>query len=416
MAPLRHRGFRLLWLSSLSWYFGRWMDVLVTGWVTLQITDSAWLVAMIGFYRSIPVPIFGAFAGAIADRVDRRLLVIATETINALTALSIALLFMADRLEYWHLAVANLLLGFAWSIEWPSRRAIIPDLVGRELIMPAVVLDSISMNFNRTLGPLLGGALLATLDIPGCYLLLALLYAGGLVPLLLLRLPASTRAKSASALRFLGEGLGFCVKQDVVRGILLITVLMNCFYFPYVQLLPVIARDVFHVGPVALGFLSAADGIGSIIGAFILVSWKRLRRHGLVFVASSVGATAALFAFSVSPIYGLGLAMLILGGVLHSGFTTFQSTVILGAVSDSLRGRVLGVLTLAIGSSPAGMLLMGGIAGALSASWALGISGAAGVVLNTAAATISPGLVAHAAKPAEPTAAMSTKRSVASSE
>lgn len=395
LLPLRRQGYRLLWLSSITWYAARQMDILVTSWVTLQLTDSAFDVALIGFYRYIPVMLCGTFTGALADRLNRRLLVLATTSANALVTCAIGLLFLAQRLEFWHLVVASLTLGVAWAVEWPSRRAMIPDLAGKELLLPAVVADTISMNANRVVGPLVGGALLALLSSATCYFVLAVIYAVGLVPLLLLRLPAVRRPQRTATLRFILEGLGYCYRYQVVRGVLLVTVVMNAFFFPYSQLLSVVARDVLDVGPGALGLLASADGIGSLLGALLLVSSDRLRRQGPVFVFGSLAMSVGLLVFAVSPVYLLSFLVLTLTGVAHSAFSTYQSTIILGEVGDALRARVMGVVTVAIGSSPLGMLFMGAVAGAYGAPWALGLSGAFGALLVGGCVAIAPSMLVY---------------------
>lgn len=403
LAPLRQPGFRLLYASSFLWYFGRWMDAIVSSWLALLLTNSPWHVALIGFYRNLPVMLFGPFTGAIADRIDRRTLLIASAIANAAAAATLAFLFYSGRMEFWHLAVANLVMGLAWSVEFPTRRAILPDLVGRERLLPAMVLDTVSMNVSRVCGPLLGGTVLALLDVTESYVVLALLYGGAAVPVLFLTLPAITRARGASAFRFLAEGLRFCGRTASVRGVLLITFLMNALAFPFMQLLSVFARDVLHVGPFELGLLTAGDGIGSLIGAAFL-SASSFKRYGVVFAASSVGMCLALVAFSASPVFVLSLAMLILAGVGHAGFTTLQSTITLSVVGEDMRGRVMGVLTLAIGSATLGMLLSGAVASAFGAPWAVGLSGAVGALLVTATAATTPGLLAYEPREAAKTA------------
>jgi MFS family permease len=396
LAPLRERGYRLLWTSGLVWYFARWLDILVSGWLALELTDSAWQVALIGFFRNAPIPIFGALAGVIADRFDRRRLVIFAEGLNVLASAFIAYLLLAGRLEYWHLAAASLLLGFAWAIEFPSRRAMVPDLAGRSLVLPAIVLDTMSMNVTKALGPLVGGGLIASLGTTASYLILVGLYAATILPLLGLRLPPIDMTRpTVSTLRLLGEGLDFCRRHAAVRGVLLITVVMNCFAFPYVQLLSVFARDILLVGPVGLGLLVAADGIGSLIGTSALTGAGRIRRTGVVFILGSVSMTICLVLFAVSPLYALALGLLILAGFAHSGFSTFQSTIILGAAGDALRGRAMGVLTLAIGSAPVGMLLLGVLAAAFGAPLAVAASAATGAALIGLTAWRTPGLVGH---------------------
>ncbi len=398
LEPLRRRDFRLLWLSSAAWYCGRNMDVIVAGWLALQLTGSAWDVALIGFYRTVPVPVFGVFAGAIADRLDRRRLVMVSGLANVTASLTIAGLYTAGQLEYWHLAAANLVLGLAWSLDWPSRRAILPDLVSRDQLMPAIVVDTLSMNVNKIVGPVLGGAVLALSSVPVAYGLLAAIYLAGMAPVLALALQKSRQVHSMPVLPFIVEGLRFSARYQAVRGVLLITVIMNWFAFPYIQLLPVFAQDILQVGPVGLGVLGAADGIGSLICSVGLMSSGRFRHHGWIFVLGSAGMCAALVVFAASPVYALSFALLILGGIGHTGFSTFQSGIILGAVGDALRGRAMGVLTLAIGSTPLGMVSMGALAGAMGAPWAVGLCSVTGAALIAATALTTPGLLAQRAR------------------
>ncbi len=399
LAPLHSPGFFRLWSSSLVWYFGRWMDVLLASWLALELTDSAWAVALIGFYRSVPVTAFGAFGGAVADRIDRRTLVIVAGMANCVASFSVAYLYLAGSLAYWHLAAANVLLGLAWAVDFPTRRAMVPDLVARQDLLPAMVLDTISMNVSRAAGPLMGGGLLATISIPHAYIVLGLIYASDLLPLLGLRLPARSSTRAMPVVRYLAQGLRYCQKSPPVRGVLLITLLMNALAFPYTQILAVFARDVLLVGPVELGLLAAADGLGSLVGAAVLMGMARLRRYGLVFALCSAGMCLALLVFAVSSVFVISLAALIVAGMAHAGFSTLQSTITLGSVSDELRGRVMGVVTLAIGGSTIGMLLVGGLAGALGAPLAVGLMSVTGATLIGGTAVLSPGLLSYRGAP-----------------
>jgi MFS family permease len=385
--PLRLPGYRLLWLSSVAWYCGRWMDILVAGWLALALTNSPWLVALVGFCRSIPLPILGVFAGAIADRFDRRRLVVIAQFVNAGAAIIVGVLYATGRLEYWHLAVANLAPGVAWSLDWPSRRAMLPDLVGRPRLMSAVMLDSMSMSGSRILGPVVAGAMLTVVDYHWVYAVVAVVYLAGILPLLRLRIPPSHSTAGGPDLRFILDGLQYCARHGTVRAVLIITVMMNWAVFPYQQLLPVFARDVLGVDSVGFGWLTAADGIGSVLAALLLLSGGRLRNSGWAYVIGSLLMCGTLLAFAVSPWFLASLALLTIAGFGHLGFSVFQSTLILERVTDALRGRAMGVLTLAIGSGPLGTLLMGAIAGAAGAPWAVGLCAAVGggLIVGTAA-------------------------------
>ncbi|HEY3107914.1 MAG TPA: MFS transporter, partial [Chloroflexota bacterium] len=169
----RSPGYRFLWTASLLWNQARWMDQVVLGWVVLELTNSAWDVALIGVVRSLPIMLLGVLGGAVADRFDRRRLLMLTQGLGALVSLGLAALLATGQFVYWHALAGAVLLGVQWAVDWPTRRALIPDLVGRELTMNAIVLESISMNLTRVVGPLMAGWLLAYLNAATAYLAMA---------------------------------------------------------------------------------------------------------------------------------------------------------------------------------------------------------------------------------------------------
>ncbi|MBI2940802.1 MAG: MFS transporter [Chloroflexi bacterium] len=388
LRPFDSPAFRTLWVATSLWHFARWMDIIVVGWLVLELTNSPWHVGLIGFYRSLPMMVFGLFGGAFADQFDRRKLITATQFVNLLVTGAVAILVGRGSFTFEWAALASLCLGFTWAIDWPTRRALVPDLVGKELLLNAILLDNASMNVTKAIGPLVGGTLILLLGYPGCYVLLGLIYMAELALLLWMAVPAASIAvRRVSMLRYLADGWSEIRRSEAIVGVLAVTVAMNFFAFPHQSLLPVFARDVLRAGPIGLGLLAAADGIGSLVGAVGLAALGQPKRVGRLFIAGSTSMCLLLVAFSTSADYRLAVALLLLAGLAHSAFSAFQSTIILGTSADAVRGRMMGALTLAIGSAPLGTLVVSGLATAASAPLAVGASAAvcAGLVLAWAA-------------------------------
>jgi MFS family permease len=388
----RSPGYRFLWAASLLWNQARWMDQVVLGWVVLELTNSAWDVALIGVVRSLPVMLLGVLGGAVADRLDRRRLLIVTQGLGALVSLALGALLATGQFVYWHGLVGAVLLGVQWAVDWPTRRALIPDLVGRELTMNAVVLESISMNLTRVVGPLMAGWLLAYLDAATAYMVMAALYGLEIVLLALMPLRAPGRPPAGgSVLRSVREGFTEIRRSQPIVGVLLITVFMNALAFPYTFILPVFARDVLAVDPIGLGILGAASGIGSLSGALVLATRGRIARAGTLFWVGSLVMSAGVALFAVAGRFELAVGLLLLAGLGSSTFSAFQSTIILAAASDRLRGRAMGFLTLAIGTAPIGLIEIGALTATYGAPAAVAANAALCALLIVATAAALPG-------------------------
>jgi MFS family permease len=392
-APLetfKSPGYRCLWLASLLWNQARWMDQVVIGWVVLEITNSAWDVAVIGALRWLPLLMFGIAGGAVADRIDRRWLLIGAQGLGLFVSLGAAGLLAAGRFDFGFAAVATFLLGLQWALDWPTRRALIPDLVGRELTLNAVALEAVSMNLTRIVGPLAAGALITYVSPAFAFLVMAGLYV---VEIWLLKImPLAVRGRqvaSSSMLRYLRDGFDELRQSQPIVGVLLISTAMNILVYPYQQLLPVFARDVLHTDAVGLGALGAAAGIGSFAGAMAFASLGRVPRSGLLFWVGSCVMSACIAGFALSDNLPLALVLVGVSGLGSAAFASLQSTIVLGKASDQLRGRAMGALTLAIGSGPFGTLEIGAASILLGAPLAVALNaGACAVLVGVVAAKL----------------------------
>jgi len=376
------RDFWRIWTGSMLWYSARWMDLFVLQWQVLVMTDSAFQVSLIGFYRMVPMFVFGLFTGLLADRFDRKLILLAGQLWNAAISAAIAVLILTDRLALWHLAVLVTALGFSWALDLPSRRSYIYEMVGPRRVVNAMALDHVGMDGAKMLGPVLGGLLWPVIGAAGCLLFLA----GGYVVnfFLYLKLPPAPPVRqldSRRAVRNLVEGLTYVFRTPVILGVLAITALMNLLAFPYQHMVPVVAKQVLGLGPQLTGLLLAADGLGAFSGSLAVASFREVKLKGRLFVMGSVLLMGAVLLFSLSPWYWLSFGLLFLGGLGTACFATMQSSLVLTSASDAMRGRALGTLMLAIGFGPLGALQVGALATVLGAPLAMTVCAGSGMLL-----------------------------------
>jgi MFS family permease len=364
LAPLAIRDFRFLLTSNFLWWQARWMEAIVTGWLVLELTNSAWQVALMGFYRSIPMLFVGIFAGPLIDRFGRRPCARAAQTGNFLISAVVVLLLWSDRLEVWHLAVAALLMGTVWSLDWPARRSLIPDLVGKEHTVDAMILENVAQNVSRIFGPFASGAFIAAFGAVGSYALLTGISALALLALLgMTDRPLPQNAlPSSSPWTQMREGLQYAQRSQPIMGVMLMTLIMNMLAFPYLDLLPIFARDVLMQGPLGLGVLGASVGVGSVVGLFALQRLRTVFSNGWLFLGGSLMLCLLLIAFAASTSFVLSLILLACVGLGRACFGVMQSSIMLLAASDEMRSRAMGSLTLFIGIGPLGRLKIGALA------------------------------------------------------
>ena len=377
-----NRGYVRLWLANFLLYTSRWMQMTLMAWLVLDLTDSPFLVALVGFFSSAPMFLLGLVGGVLADRVHRQRLLSLTQGTNVTSSFMLTLLLSTGAVQVWHAYMAMLITGACWALDTPSRRAVIYDLLGLEGVTNAVALDAVGMNASRMCGPALAGVLITLAGVTGGYVVIAFFCSIAWILLWSLHIPQGPRPerRQQSVWRNLLEGFRFVRGNQTIKATLYITVVMNVLLFPYVQMVPIIARDILHVDATLMGMLQAAEGLGALVGAILIASAVRLNYHGRVFLGGSLLALVGLFVFSMSRWYLLSLPLLLLLGLGTAGFGAMQSTIILLSAREEMRGRALGVLSLAIGTGPFGSLFMGATASALDPVFVIRMNALLGLV------------------------------------
>lgn len=377
---LAQRQFLLTWLAGAFAGVIRWLDVLAIGVYVLEVTGSALMVALTLFVRMVPMLLFGAVVGAIAELVDRRKLLI-TGLIGLAGVYGLmGVLALNGSLQIWQMAIGVFLGGVFWSMELPVRRTMIVEIAGLERIGPAMGLDSSTNNLTRMVGPFIGGFVYEMAGLPGTMAIGAALY---LVAALLLTFVDYGRAPGAvgtsSILANIIEGLRQVRANRTIAGVLVITVFLNLFGFSYVSMVPVIARQELGLSPFPTGVLMSAEGLGAFIGALLIAFLAQPRRFNQLYLGGAILYLCCIIVFTLSPWFELSLGVLWIGGFGISGFAAMQSALIIAASPPAMRNRIMGVLAMCIGFGPLGILLTGLLADQLGASTAVLITATTGL-------------------------------------
>lgn len=382
----RDRDFLRLWLAGCAIFVVRWLEMLAIGVFAYNATHSAFVVAMLTMLRLLPMGLFGAFLGAVADRVDRRDALLLTLLSQVAASAAVAALAFADAIAVWHLAAAAFMNGIAWAADNPVRRAMIGQVAGPARMSAAMSIDVATSNGSRVLGPTLGGVLLATLGLDGAFLLSVLIYLPALAAVRHLpRCPPAQGAAGPPVLASIAEGFALVRREPRLSGALLVTLIYNLFGWPCLSMIPVIGQDQLALGPRGIGVLAGMDGVGAFLGAMAVAVLARPQHYRAIYVLGTALFFAMLPAFALAGAVLPSGAALLLSGVGGAGFAIMQPTLIFLATPDALRSRVFGLLSVCIGLGPIGFLLLGGLAeaiGAPAATAAMGITGLAALALT----------------------------------
>ena len=386
---------------------GRWMAVVVMGRLVLELTDSAFQVALLFVFRWVPMLAFALISGMVADRANRWAIMMVSRMVAVTTTGAVLVLVLADAVEPWHVFIASFFLGGLFVLEFPSRRSLIYDLVGSDRIVSAMSLETINSTLGRFMGPFLAGLLIELTDFSGTYIVLMVVYIVAFVFILVMKGRGPVRAPSPYAFwSTVSRGFKYSLNNSVIRSVLLITLIMNAMAFSVESLFPVVAKNHLGVGPGLTGILISAQAIGSLAAASVIASLAVIRYHGRIFALGLVLQLISLLFFALSPWYPVSFLMLMLAGLGAAGYSTMQSTIILISSEPEMRGTALGMLGQCIGVAAVGGLAVGVVANYFSAQAAVAMSVSLGLLLLIPVLSFSPLLrrpISPPGESAEPT-------------
>lgn len=393
LAALRHRGFRLLWVATLVSSTGRWADMVVFGWLTLELTESPLMVGIVAGCKMAGY-VAAPFMGVIADRVDRRLLLIIAAVVNLLVAAVMLVLFASGWLALWHVITLALVSSLTWALDNPTRNAFVPDLVGKDDLTNAIALNSVALEITVVVGPALGGLLIPTLGMAGAYAAITVIFLVDVAVLLVMdSVKHSVPHVKESAMKSLIGGMQYAWGNRTVLVLLVIACILNLLAAPYrYAFMPLFARYVLDSGPTGFGMLTAMAGVGALVAGLWVVSLGNFGRKGRWLVWSAFAWPLSLLLFAGSTSYNLSMTLVFAAGLTQAIAWTMIATLILGHTAQNMRGRVMGLRTGVVASLPLGNLLAGAVAERLGAPMAQGAYAVAAMLIMLAIVLAAPSL------------------------
>ena len=371
-----YRDFRLMWIGACTSSIGTWMQIVAQGWLIYRLSHSAFLLALDQFLGGIPIFLFSLIGGVVADRVERRKILLGSQYLQMFSAAVLTLLVATGRVHVWHILCLSFVSGFAQAFGGPAYSALIPTLVEKEDMPNAIALNSIQFNVAVMVGPALAGQALAKLGEKWCFGLNALSFLAPIVSLSMITarfLPVKTGESMFNSLK---QGIRFTRKQASMEALIVLAFCMTALGMPMRTYIPVFVKDIFHRGPETYGNLLALMGLGSIFGSLGIATAGNMRKKGLVALGALFCLGAAISGFALSKSVQLSGAILVLAGAsMMAVFATVNSLVQL-ITTNEMRGRVMSVYNFAFrGGMPMGNLLSGWLVPLCTAPVVLGVNG-----------------------------------------
>jgi MFS family permease len=369
LRALRHRNFRLFFGGQFISLVGTWMQGVAQSWLVYRLTGSSFLLGAVGFAGQIQVFLLASIGGTIADRYDRRRVVIATQSASMLLAFILAALTLTGYVRVWHIFVLAALLGAVSAFDIPARQSFYVEMVGKADLINAIALNSSMFNGARILGPAVAGILVASIGEGWCFFVNGVSYIAVITGLLLMDIRSQPRRiTEASPLARILEGFRFVRGATPIRDILLLLGLVSLVGVPYAILMPIFAGQILHGGARGLGILMGAAGAGALFGALGLAMRSGIQGLGRWVGYASAGFGVSLILFSMSRSFWLSVVLLLPAGFFLMVQTASSNTLLQSMAPDDLRGRVIAAYSMMfMGMAPFGSLLAGLLAEKLGA-------------------------------------------------
>ncbi|HKO54765.1 MAG TPA: MFS transporter [Thermoanaerobaculia bacterium] len=384
-SALGYRDFRLLWFGAFTSTTGTWMQTVAQSWVVLNMTGSAFLLGVDGFLATGPMLFFSLFGGVVADRMERRRVMLWSQYLQMSFAFMLGLLIFSGQVKVWHIFLLSFLTGSAQSFSGPAYISLLPLLVKREDVPNAIAMNSMQFNLARVIGPILAGLALTAFGAAVCFGLNGLSFVAVIIALLLIHAPRATGSgEKGSIFEEMRAGFRFVTTRP---SLLLLTFLAFAGTFlgmPIITFLPVVAKSIFHLDARGYSWLLTAYGLGSVGGALFVAASGHIAKKGKLALTLQLTFACLLIGFAFSRRLPLSMAIAFCAGACIVGVISMYSSLVQLTTSDAMRGRVMSIFMLAFrGGMPLGNLLAGYVAQRWSISVALGVNGAILAVIAT---------------------------------
>jgi predicted MFS family arabinose efflux permease len=371
-----YRDFRLMWFGACTSSIGTWMQIVAQGWLIYRLSHSAFLLALDQFLAGIPIFLFSLIGGVVADRAERRKILLLSQYVQMASAGVLTVLVATGVVHVWHILCLSFVSGLAQAFGGPAYQALIPTLVDREDMPNAIALNSIQFNMAVTIGPALAGQALAKLGEKWCFGLNAVSFLAPVISLSMITaryLPVTTKESIFSSLK---QGIKFVRQQNSMEALTILAFCMTALSMPMRTYIPVFVKDIFHRGPETYGNLLSLMGVGSICGSLAIAGIGNMKNKGRFALLMLICLGAGISGFSLSKSLPLSYSMLVfVGASMMAVFATVTSLVQL-ITTNEMRGRVMSVYNCAFrGGMPMGNLLSGWLVPMFTAPIVLGANG-----------------------------------------
>ncbi len=373
----RYRDFALFWTGNFLSNVGTWMQNLALGWLILVRTNSPFLLGLNGFLGSAPSLFFSLPGGAIADRMNRRKLMIVTQTAMMLLALILAALTSFRVIKIGEILTISFLAGLASALNNPAYQALVPDLVEREDLVNAIALNSAQFNMSRAVGPTLAGLALGSLGAAGCFYLNTVSFLALIIALLAITVPSHRVQEGPTVWGAMLEGLRFVGRNRPIIILLSVPSFLSLLGLPFIILMPVFARDLLQVGASGLGYLMGGAGLGAVVAALTLATRNNAEYEGRFILGSATVFSLALILLARAHSFWWAFFLLVVLGVTMVGTLTLTNTTLQVISPPEMRGRIMSLYNLSLlGLAPLGSLQAGAVAQVLGTRFAVALGGA----------------------------------------
>jgi predicted MFS family arabinose efflux permease len=355
-----YHDFRLMWLGACTSSIGSWMQILAQAWLVYRLSNSSVYLGLDAFFGQIPIFLFSLFGGVLADRGNRRNLLIVSQVIQMACAFILAALVFTGTVQVWHIWCLSFAVGLAQSFGGPAYSALVPTLVDRKDLNNAIALNSIQFNLARVLGPMLGGIALSKLGATWCFALNGLSYFAVIATLLMIRTQFVPVKASISVWASIQEGLNFIRKREGMVSLVAVAFFLTLLSYPLITFLPVMARDVFHGGPNVFTLFLCLSGAGSVAGALAIAGSQKQAGMAKRSLTVMLGLGSLMLAFGLSRNLIVSTAIIFCAGAALMIVFASNTSLVQLYVGDAMRGRVMSVYNVAFrGGMPIGSVLCG---------------------------------------------------------
>ena len=384
LPALRYPQYRLLWISGLSTWVGRWIESVVGAWLVLELTNSPFWVGLLGTCRFAPL-FLGPYCGTVCDRINQRFVLLAVQVVYSTASLAVLVLFAFARIEVWHLFVFTFVGGLCFTFDFSARYSLAASIVKGNHIVSAVSLMQVANGATSVVGPLIGGSLFEVIGATYCFGLIAISFLLSLVALLPLKIGVKDGlSKHSSIGREVVSGLRYIKGDRLLLSLLLMAAMVNLLIFPYAYaLMPIFARNILGTGASGFGQLMAGAGLGAILGSLTVGFLPQSTNPGKFLVSALMAWPAILMTLSFSKSFQLSMALLIMAGIAQGiSMALIQALLLIRSVEE-MRGRVAGARAFSISTLSLGNFLTGYEASLWDAPTALIINTSVFILITT---------------------------------